>query len=75
MTAAETLHAAAQALIAADTSSLHRPLADWLTATADGLELRAGVWERAGQDVDGLTAVMYRRPLAVARAVLAEVTV
>lgn len=76
MTAAETLHAASAAPTdAGNPTVFHQTLAEWLTFTACELTRRSEVWEQTGQDMDGLAGVLYRWPLAVARAVLAEVTV
>lgn len=74
MTGSETLSAACDALRnAANPPAHYGPLADWLNATSMELRQRSKIWERTGQDVDGLTGVLFRWPLKVAHAVLSEV--
>ena len=76
MTAVSELHAASDTLRAAEHPAPHyQPLADWLDAMAVEVGRRSYFWQATGQDADALTTVLYRWPLEVARAVLAEVTV
>lgn len=74
MTALETVRAATAALRAGQVTTVARDeIADLLEAHADALTIRSQSWELTGQDVEELAEALWRYPLAVARAVMAEV--